>query len=81
MELMLRAPIPAMLWKLAGPNVVAITMLTSVTFADAWYVGQLGTASLASLALVFPFQTLMQMMSAGAIGGGGDIIGGEGTRQ
>ena len=70
MELMLRAPILAMLWKLAGPNVVAITMLTSVTFADAWYVGQLGTASLASLALVFPFQTLMQMMSAGAIGGG-----------
>jgi len=67
---MLRAPILAMLWKLAGPNVVAITMLTSVTFADAWYVGQLGTASLASLALVFPFQTLMQMMSAGAIGGG-----------
>ena len=70
MELMLRAPIPTMLWKLAGPNVVAITMLTSVTFADAWYVGQLGTAALASLALVFPFQTLMQMMSAGAIGGG-----------
>jgi putative MATE family efflux protein len=70
MELMLRAPIPAMLWKLAGPNVVAITMLTSVTFADAWYVSQLGTAALASLALVFPFQTLMQMMSAGAIGGG-----------
>lgn len=67
---MLRAPIPSMLLKLAGPNVIAITMLTSVTFADAWYVGQLGTAPLASLALVFPFQTLMQMMSGGAIGGG-----------
>lgn len=70
MEMLLRAPVPIMLWRLAGPNVVAITMLTSVTFADAWYVGQLGTVALASLALVFPFQTLMQMMSAGAIGGG-----------
>lgn len=70
MDLLLRAPISVMLWKLAGPNVIAITMLTAVTFADAWYVGQLGTAALASIALVFPFQTLMQMMSAGAIGGG-----------
>ena len=59
-----------MLWRLAGPNVAAITILTSVTFADAWYVGQLGTVALASLALVFPFQTLMQMMAGGAIGGG-----------
>ena len=67
---MLKAPVPGLLLKLAGPNVIAITILTLVTFADAWYVGQLGTAALASLALVFPFQTLMQMMSGGAIGGG-----------
>lgn len=59
-----------MLWRLAGPNVVAVTMLTAVTFADAWYVGPLGAAALASLALVFPFQTLMQMMAGGAVGGG-----------
>ena len=32
--------------------------------------GQLGTVELASLALVFPFQTLLQMMAAGSIGGG-----------
>ncbi|MDH3664252.1 MAG: MATE family efflux transporter, partial [Alphaproteobacteria bacterium] len=44
--------------------------MTAVTFADAWYVGQLGTAALASLALAFPFLTLMQMMAGGAIGGG-----------
>ncbi len=67
---MLKAPVPGLLLKLAGPNVIAITILTLVTFADAWYVGQLGTAALASLALVFPFQTLLQMMSGGAIGGG-----------
>lgn len=44
--------------------------MTLVTFADAWYVGQLGTAALASLALAFPFLMLMQMTSGGAIGGG-----------
>ena len=70
MQLILHAPIQVMLWRLAAPNVVAVTIMTSVTFADAWFVGQLGTAALASLALVFPFQTLMQMMAGGAIGGG-----------
>jgi putative MATE family efflux protein len=59
-----------MLWRLATPNVVAVATMTAVTFADAWYVGQLGTAPLASLALAFPFLTLMQMMAGGAIGGG-----------
>ena len=44
--------------------------MTCISFADARYVGQLGTTALASLAVVFPFQSLMQMMAAGAIGGG-----------
>ena len=59
-----------MLWKLGAPNVSAVVILTSVTVADAWFVGQLGTIPLASLAIVFPFQTMMQMMAGGAIGGG-----------
>lgn len=66
----LDASIATVLWRLATPNVVAVAMTTAVTFSDAWYVSQLGTAPLASLALVFPFLTLMQMMSGGAIGGG-----------
>ena len=57
MQLLLNAPVLAMLWRLAGPNLLAVGMLTAVTFADAWYVGQVSTAALASLALVFPFQT------------------------
>ena len=40
------------------------------TFADAFFIGFLGTEALAVLALVFPFQMLMLMMSGGAIGGG-----------
>ena len=70
MHLLLQAPVSVMLWRLAGPNVVAVAMLNSIIFSDAWYVGQVGTTALASLALVFPFQTMMQMMSGGAIGGG-----------
>ena len=69
-RLLLQAPVTYVLWRLAAPNVLAVSMMTAVTFADAWYVGQLGTAALASLALAFPFLTLMQMMAGGAIGGG-----------
>lgn len=70
MHLLLQAPIPTLLWRLAAPNAIATFILTSVTLADAWFVGRLGTVALASLAIVFPFQTLLQMMAGGAIGGG-----------
>jgi putative MATE family efflux protein len=60
----------SILYRIALPNVAGIAMMTVVTFFDAWFVGQLGTEALASLALIFPFQALMQMMAGGAIGGG-----------
>ena len=66
----LEAPVAPTLLGLAAPNVLAVSMMTAVTFADAWFVGFLGTADLASLALVFPFLTLMQMMAGGSVGGG-----------
>lgn len=69
-EGILSATVGAVLWQLAAPNVVAVAMMTGLTFADAWYISQLGTAALASAALVFPFLTLMQMTAGGAIGGG-----------
>ena len=67
--LILNGPILKMLFRLAIPNVAAIITLTAIMLADASFVGKLGTTELASLALVFPFQSLMQMMGAGAIGG------------
>ena len=70
MQWLLHAPVTPMLVKLAAPNLAATLMMTASTFADAWFVGKLGTAALASLALVFPFQTLMIMMCGGANGGG-----------
>lgn len=70
MQLILYGSIPRMLARLSAPNVAAVAATTAVTFADVYFVGRLGTTALASLAIVFPFQTLMGMMSNGAIGGG-----------
>ena len=69
-NLLLTAPISTFLWKLATPNVAGVGMMTAVAFFDVLFVGRLGNQALASLALVFPFQALMQMMAGGAIGGG-----------
>src|SRR5688572_32867871 len=41
-----------------------------VSVGDTYFVGRLGTAPLAGLALVFPLIMLLQMTSAGAMGGG-----------
>jgi len=56
--------------RLAAPNFLLAAMQAAATSADAYFVGRIGTVPLAGLALVFPLIALMQMMSAGAIGGG-----------
>lgn len=67
---LLEGPVlPAML-RLAAPNFLLAAMQAGATAADAYFVGRIGTVPLAGLALVFPLIALMQMMSAGAIGGG-----------
>ncbi len=67
---LLSAPILPTLLGLAAPNVLAMVMTVLVGIAETYYVGRLGTAPLAAMALVFPFAMLTQMMSAGAMGGG-----------
>ena len=73
-RLLLDAPVGPTLARLAAPNLLVTCAQTAVAIADAGFVGQLsrevGVAPLAALALVFPIQSLMQMMSAGAMGGG-----------
>lgn len=63
-------PILPTLLRLAAPNVLAMLMTVAVAVAETRYVGLLGTTPLAAMALVFPFAMLVQMMSAGAMGGG-----------
>lgn len=63
-------PILYTLLRLSLPNVLAMVMTVAVGIAETYYVGHLGTAPLAAMALVFPFAMLTGMLSAGAMGGG-----------
>jgi putative MATE family efflux protein len=67
---LIEGPIAATLIRLAAPNVLVMLAQTSVGLVEIYFVGMLGTDALAGVALVFPIVMLMQMMSAGAMGGG-----------
>jgi len=67
---LLHGPIAATLLWLAVPNVLVMVSQGSAGLVETYFVGQLGTDALAGMALVFPVFMLMQMVSAGAIGGG-----------
>ncbi len=69
-RLLLEGPIVATLLKLAAPNVVVMGAQASVGLIETFFIGKLGTDALTGMALVFPVVMLMQMMSAGAFGGG-----------
>ncbi len=63
-------PILRSILRLAWPGIVLVVFQSAVSIADTHFVGRLGTAPLAGLALVFPLVMLMQMMTAGAMDGG-----------
>jgi putative MATE family efflux protein len=67
---LLEGPIVPTLLKLAAPNLVLLLVQSSIGLIEAYWVGKLGTDAQAGVALVFPALMLMQMMSAGAMGGG-----------
>lgn len=67
---LLEGPIVGTLLRLATPNVLVMFVQASVGLIETYFVAKLGTDALAGVALVFPLLMLMQMMSAGAMGGG-----------
>ncbi|KRC20713.1 MATE family efflux transporter [Acidovorax sp. Root217] len=69
-RMLLEAPIASTLLRMAAPNVLVMLAQAGVGLIETYFVGKLGTDALAGMALVFPVVMLMQMMSAGAIGGG-----------
>jgi putative MATE family efflux protein len=69
-RMLIEGPIAATLVRLATPNMLVMLAQTSVGLVETYFVGKLGTDALAGVALVFPVVMLMQMMSAGAMGGG-----------
>lgn len=69
-RLLLESPIGSTLLRLAAPNIVVMVAQAAVGLIETFFVGKLGTDALAGMALVFPVVMLMQMTSAGAMGGG-----------
>ena len=63
------AIVPTLL-AMAWPNILVMTAQASTGLIETWWVSKLGTDALAGMALVFPGFMMMQMLSAGAIGGG-----------
>jgi Na+-driven multidrug efflux pump len=69
-RVLLEAPIAGTLLRLAAPNVLVMTAQAAAGLVETYFIGKLGTDPLAGVALVFPVVMFMQMMSAGAMGGG-----------
>jgi Na+-driven multidrug efflux pump len=67
---LLDAQIVPTIARLTTPSLVLALFQTAVSIADTHFVGRLGTDSLAGPALAFPLVMLLQMLSAGAMGGG-----------
>ena len=67
---LIAAPILPTLLRLAAPNVVVMLIQSAIGLVETYFIGKLGTEALAGVSLVFPALMLMQMMSAGAMGGG-----------
>jgi putative MATE family efflux protein len=67
---LLEGPIAGTLLRLAWPNVAVMLAQASTGLIETWFVSRLGLDALAGMALVFPMLMMMQMLSAGAMGGG-----------
>src|SRR5215475_11170668 len=67
---LLQAPIGRTLLRLALPNVIVMVVQASIGLIETYFIAKLGTDALAGMALVFPILMLVQMISAGAMGGG-----------
>ncbi len=67
---LLTRPLLPTLLRFALPNMLAMLATALAAIAETAYVGSLGTASLAGMALVFPMVMLQTMLSGGAMGGG-----------
>jgi putative MATE family efflux protein len=69
-HLLLHGPIVPTLLRMAWPNVLVMLAQASTGLIETWWVSRLGLDALAGMALVFPGFMMMQMLSAGAMGGG-----------
>ncbi len=69
-RVLLEGPIVRTLVRLALPNVAVMVVQAAIGLIETYFVARLGTDALAGIALVFPLLMVVQMVSAGAMGGG-----------
>ena len=69
-RVLLHGPIVPTLLRMAWPNILVMLAQASTGLIETWWVSHLGTAALTGMAVVFPGFMMMQMLSAGAMGGG-----------
>jgi putative MATE family efflux protein len=69
-RVLLHGAIVPTLLLMAWPNVLVMFAQAATGLIETWFVSKLGTDALAGMALVFPGVMLVQMISAGAMGGG-----------
>ncbi len=67
---LLEGPVLATLLSLALPNILVMLAQSATGIIETAFVVRLGTDALAGMSLVFPGVMLMQMIGAGAMGGG-----------
>jgi putative MATE family efflux protein len=69
-RLLLEGPVGPTIVRLGLPNVIVMVVQTSIGLIETYFVAKLGLDALAGMALVFPLYMLLQMVTAGAMGGG-----------
>ena len=69
-RMLLEAPVGPTILRMALPNVVVMVFQASIGLIETYFVAKLGLDALAGMALVFPLFMLLQMVSAGGMGGG-----------
>ncbi len=68
--MLLEAPVGSTILRLALPNVAVMVVQASIGLIETYFIAKLGLDALTGVALVFPLFMLLQMVSAGAMGGG-----------
>src|ERR1700728_3117985 len=69
-RLLLEGPVGPTILCLSLPNVIVMVVQASIGLIETYFVAKLGLDALAGMALVFPLYMLLQMVTAGAMGGG-----------
>src|SRR5262245_21223368 len=69
-RMLLEAPVGPTILRLALPNVAVMVVQASIGLIESYFISKLVLDALTGVALVFPLFMLLQMVSAGAMGGG-----------